>query len=99
MYKELSKLKNDSDELKVRRSWPKRPFEPLESLREFGIGVNQPSSSKKTINSQDQIRNRKLIISNNAYSGIRLQTARPKRLVQKPDYYRHPQNVVVNNVE
>ena len=37
------------------------------------------------------------ILVNNAYAGVRLQTARPKRLVQQPDYYRHPQKVVVNN--
>jgi len=45
----------------------------------------------------NQARNPKLVMSNNAYPGIRLQTARPKRLVQQPDYYRHPQKVVVNN--
>ena len=100
MYKELSKLKTDTDELKVRRSWPKRPFEPLASLKEFGIGVKQPQSSSseaQSFNSYDQVRSQKRLISNSAYSGVRLQTARPKRLVQQPDYYRHPQKVVVNN--
>ena len=98
MYKQLSKLKSDTDELKSRRSWPKRPFEPLASLKEFGIGVNQPSIKTKSINSKEQLRNQKLVLSNSgAYSGIRLQTARPKRLVQQPDYYRHPQKVIVNS--
>lgn len=97
MYKQLSELNNSADELKKKRSWPKRPFEPLESLREFGIGANQPSSvTKKVSSQQQQLRNQKLVKADGSYSGVRLQTARPKRLVQQPDYYRHPQKVVVN---
>ena len=96
MYIQLSQLKNNTDALKVRRSWPKRPFEPLESLREFGIGTNYPPSVTKRISPKEQLRNEKLVKADSAYSGVRVQTARPKRLVQQPDYYRHPQKVVVN---
>ena len=97
MYKELSVLKNNTDSLKQRRSWPKRPFEPLESLREFGIGAKQPEPTGTILNQQQQkLRNQKLNAAD-SYAGVRLQTARPKRLVQQPDYYRHPQKVVVNS--
>jgi hypothetical protein len=98
MYNELSQLKTNTDELKMRRSWPKRPFEPLQSLREFVLGADLQSSTNKKLSSQQQIRNQKLVNAD-SYSGVRLQTARPKRLVQQPDYYRHPQKVVVNQVE
>ena len=99
MYKELSKLKTDTDDLKSRRSWPKRPFEPLAALKEFGISAagQQASSFANGVSPKSQLQNQNRVVNKGAYAGIRLQTARPKRLVQQPDYYRHPQKVVVNN--
>ena len=60
-----------------------------------GYDKSPSSNTKRGANSQNQLLNQKLVAAD-SYSGVRLQTARPKRLVQQPDYYRHPQKVVVN---
>lgn len=39
IYKKLSKLRQEADDLKLKKSWPKRPFPINRSLQELGIGV------------------------------------------------------------
>lgn len=52
MYKTLSKIRSDADELRKVRDWPSRPYEPLEALKGLGIGL--PDNGSTALDSQDQ---------------------------------------------
>jgi len=39
MYSRLSQLRSEADKLRQVRTWPSRPYEPIEALKGLGIGV------------------------------------------------------------
>eukprot|EP00092_Neocalanus_flemingeri_P007701 GFUD01008317.1.p1 GENE.GFUD01008317.1~~GFUD01008317.1.p1 ORF type:complete len:703 (+),score=116.08 GFUD01008317.1:215-2323(+) len=45
MYSKLSHIRNEADSLRRVKSWPSRPYEPLEALKGLGIGVEQTPES------------------------------------------------------
>ena len=45
MFSKLSQIRRQSDELKTIKSWPSRPYPPLQALTDMGIGLPQSSST------------------------------------------------------
>ena len=80
MYKSLVELKARAYAARARKTWPSRPLKPLKELEQFGVGLDsQPAANDQPL-PLDGARARQVVV----------QTVRPKRLVQMPDYYRHP---------
>ena len=82
LYKGLNEFKLRAESLKSRNTWPKRPFPVLKSVQDM-IGQAVPSSVKKSTTSKSFYSSQKSL----EHEPV---TIRPKRLVQAPDYYRHP---------
>merc|ERR1712156_203386 len=85
LHKDLNDFKARAESLKRRNTWPRRPFPILKAVQE--MLATSTTTSKPLINPGDpnQIGNQK-----DSDSDSELVTVRPKRLVQAPDYYRHP---------
>ncbi|CAB4056104.1 HEX [Lepeophtheirus salmonis] len=84
-YLKMKEIKEKAKALRKRTVWERRPLPPLKVLEtEFGVGLKRKNSSRiQPIEGEDIG-----ISSGRRYnSGV---TGRPKRLVQQPDYYRHP---------
>ncbi len=77
LYRDLTELRNRAGLARSRITWPARPLMPLKELAQFGIGVVETTTTKSPLAEAK----RKLVTP---------ETGRPKRLVQMPDYYRHP---------
>lgn len=94
MISELEKLKKSAKELKQRKSWQSRPLPIIPELKEFGIGI--PASMKfsaEPIPAAVQAPSEPQVVKgSNPDSPM---TVRPKRLVQAPDYYRHPSSQTI----
>ena len=45
MFSKLSQMRRQSEELKTVKYWPSRPYPPLQSLTDMGIGLPQTSST------------------------------------------------------
>jgi len=52
MYKTLSKIRSDADDMRKVRDWPSRPYEPLEALKGLGIGI--PDTVSAPLKSKDR---------------------------------------------
>jgi hexosaminidase len=80
LYKDLSDFKTKADTLKMRNIWPRRPLPILKAVEDLlGTTTTTTQKSVKLMNQYN--------VGNHAGEPI---TVRPKRLVQQPDYYRHP---------
>ena len=47
MYSKLSQIRNKADATKAVKSWPSRPYPPLESLLGMGIGLPQQTTERQ----------------------------------------------------
>lgn len=105
LYKDLNDFKVRAESLKLRSTWPRRPFPALKAVQDLltpsTTTTTQKSSVQMNIQSKvirrnskysniDTINNNNLIVNNNNDQDLDTNTVRPKRLVQAPDYYRHP---------
>ena len=81
LHKDLNDFKARAESLKRRNTWPRRPFPILKAVEE--MLATSTTTAKPLINDPNQNGNPK-------DSDSDLVTVRPKRLVQAPDYYRHP---------
>lgn len=91
LYKDLNDFKVRAESLKLRSTWPRRPFPVLKAVQD----LLAPSTTTTTPKSSVQINIQSKIIHKNSnfmhsQDNIDTNTVRPKRLVQAPDYYRHP---------
>ena len=85
MYKELKDLRTKAEGMKARRTWPSRPLEPLKELKdEFGIGLPVVAEEPRVAAKQDSSEFN--VVEGRDGEGQVVH----KRLVQQPDYYRHP---------
>ena len=99
MITELSKLKKNSAALKMIKHWPSRPLPILTELREFGVGIPRTEKSgdpvvrysSDSVGLQAENLNPHVVYKSPDDNPPSVITVRPKRLVQAPDYYRHPQ--------
>jgi len=87
LVKELRDLKKRAEGLRARRTWPARPLPPLKDLQAYGYGQSSASSSTKR---PSPGRPQPSAVVRALPAVPAMSTARPKRLVQAPDYYRHP---------
>lgn len=81
-FKELLEFKKRAESLKSRSIWPKRPFPILKAVKEMIHSTTttfKPSVDVQIVNHRAVEQDADLPV-----------TMRPKRLVQAPDYYRHP---------
>lgn len=79
LYKDLSDFKVRAESLKQRSVWPRRPLPILKAVQD--LLQTSTTTTTENPNVQQQLYNDQDTNSN---------TVRPKRLVQAPDYYRHP---------
>ena len=99
MFSRLSKLRNQADELKRIKSWPSRPYPPLEALTDMGIGVPTMSTTSKKPQQPAGVGN------NREYVGINRQQQQqargPSQAYNRPDSQNYPNyahnNLNVNN--
>ena len=85
LHKDLNDFKARAESLKRRNTWPRRPFPILKAVQE--MLATSTTTSKPLINPGDPNQNGN---QKDSDSDSELVTVRPKRLVQAPDYYRHP---------
>jgi len=87
LHKELSDFKTRAESLKRRNTWPRRPFPILKAVQDMlatstttqkPLIVNGIKDSPQAVNKYQSDFDQESV------------TVRPKRLVQAPDYYRHP---------
>ena len=87
LHKELSDFKTRAESLKRRNTWPRRPFPILKAVQDMlatstttqkPLIVNGIKDSPQAVNNYQSDFDQESV------------TVRPKRLVQAPDYYRHP---------
>merc|ERR1712107_387915 len=88
LYKDLNDFKVRAESLKLRSTWPRRPFPVLKAVQD----LLAPSTTTTTPKSSVQINIQSKIIHKNSnlmhsQDNIDTNTVRPKRLVQAPDYY------------
>ena len=112
MLQELDKLKKKTLELKQIHHWSIRPLPILPDLKEFGVGIPKavqrvaepPQQSVQVASSSVGLASDGTG-QNSAPAGYKapdspfssVVTIRPKRLVQAPDYYRHPPSSTEQN--
>jgi hexosaminidase len=98
MLTELAKMKKNAASLKKEKHWPSRPLPILPELREFGVGIPRaPKTSVEAKNTNSDpivmqpVDQAPPVVYKSADPPDSSQiTVRPKRLVQAPDFYRHP---------
>ena len=79
LYKDLNDFKFRAESLKNRNTWPRRPFPLIKAVQ--NMIQSTTTTPKPMVVKIDNFAN------DNVAEPV---TVRPKRLVQAPDYYRHP---------
>ena len=79
LYKDLNDFKVRAESLKRRSTWPKRPLPILKAVQDLLTPSTTTTTAKPVHNAVHNDEDEDDLI-----------TVRPKRLVQAPDYYRHP---------
>ena len=79
LYKDLNDFKLKAQSLKMRSTWPKRPLPVLNAVKLLLTSTTTSTTTQPPIRVPPKDHNF-------SYDP----TVRPKRLVQAPDYYRHP---------
>jgi hypothetical protein len=102
LYEQLRDVKASADALKARKTWPARPFPQLSHLAVFGLDDGDAAANNGPPKQQEMVRSQSGSLveenyargTNEVFPGSDVTAAgaaqRPRRIVQGPDYYRHP---------
>ena len=87
LHKDLSDFKARAESLKRRNTWPRRPFPILKAVQEM---LSTTTTTQKPLIVNGVIKDSPQAAKYQSDFDENPATVRPKRLVQAPDYYRHP---------
>merc|ERR1719361_2962382 len=79
LYKDLNDFKVRAESLKMRNTWPRRPFPILKGVQDLFASIQPPTTTPNNIRQHHSDQE-----SNAQDEPV---TVRPKRLVQAPDYH------------
>ena len=85
LHKDLSDFKARAESLKRRNTWPRRPFPILKAVQDM-LATSTTTQKPLIVNG---IKDSPQVKYQSDFDQEPV-TVRPKRLVQAPDYYRHP---------
>ena len=83
MFTKVSQIRNLADNMKTVKTWPSRPYPPLETLTSLGIGIPVNTNTQKQAHAQQPEQNRVVFKEENVYYQPQFNNHEPIRNIDK----------------